>query len=85
MAFLRPVRSVLAFLTVLPTGDDKGHDIHDVAKNMYLFPVAGIVIGAIVGAMAFGISSFLHPLIVGLLVTGALYFRRSERIFADVS
>ncbi len=70
MAFLRPVQSVLAFLTVLPAGKD--HDIRYVASNMYLFPVAGIVIGAIVGAMAFGISPYLHPLVVGLLVTGAL-------------
>jgi adenosylcobinamide-GDP ribazoletransferase len=63
------VQSVLAFLTILPAGRD--HDIRYVAKNMYLFPVAGLVVGAIVGAMAFGISAFLHPLIVGLLVTGA--------------
>ncbi|HKU50647.1 MAG TPA: adenosylcobinamide-GDP ribazoletransferase [Nitrososphaera sp.] len=71
MAFLRPVQAVLAFLTVLPAGKEQ-HDIYYVAKKMYHFPAAGIVIGAIVGAMAFGVSPFLHPLIVGLLVTGAL-------------
>ncbi|MEW6603131.1 MAG: adenosylcobinamide-GDP ribazoletransferase [Thermoproteota archaeon] len=71
MAFLEPVQSVLAFLTILPAGK-QSHDIHYVAKNMYLFPVAGLVIGAIIGAMAFGISPFLHPLLVGLLVTGEL-------------
>ncbi|MGI0025684.1 MAG: adenosylcobinamide-GDP ribazoletransferase, partial [Nitrososphaera sp.] len=70
MAFLRPVQSVLGFLTILPAG--KGDDIRYVASNMFLFPVVGIVIGAIVGAMAFGISPFLHPLIIGLLVAGAL-------------
>ena len=69
MAFLRPLQSVLGFLTILPAG--KEHDIRFVASNMYLFPVAGIAIGAIVGAMAFGISPYLHPLIIGLLVTGA--------------
>jgi adenosylcobinamide-GDP ribazoletransferase len=68
---LRPVQSVLAFLTILPSGK-QSHDIHYVARNMHLFPVAGLVIGAIIGAMAFGISPFLHPLLVGLLVTGAL-------------
>jgi len=62
---------VLAFLTILPA-DRQSHDLHYVARNMYLFPVAGLVIGAIIGAMAFGISPFLHPLLVGLLVTGAL-------------
>ncbi|HXG07241.1 MAG TPA: adenosylcobinamide-GDP ribazoletransferase [Nitrososphaera sp.] len=71
MAYLRPVQSILAFLTILPAGK-QSHDIHYVAKNMYLFPVAGLVIGAIIGGMAFGISLFLHPLLVGLLVTGAL-------------
>lgn len=69
MASLRPLQSVLAFLTILPAGKD--HDIRYVAKNMYLFPVAGLIVGSIVGAMAFGISPYLHPLIVGLLVTGA--------------
>jgi adenosylcobinamide-GDP ribazoletransferase len=69
LASLRPLQSVLAFLTILPAGKD--HDIRYVARNMYLFPVAGLIVGSIVGAMAFGISPYLHPLIVGLLVTGA--------------
>ena len=72
MEFLRPVQSVLAFLTILPSGE-RNHDISYVAKNMHLFPIVGLAIGAIVGAMAFGISVVgLHPLLVGLLVTGAL-------------
>lgn len=72
MASLKPVQSVLAFLTILPAADKQNHDIHYVARNMYLFPVAGAIIGALIGVMAFGISPFLHPLLVGLLVTGAL-------------
>jgi adenosylcobinamide-GDP ribazoletransferase len=71
LAFLKPIGSVLAFLTILPVGK-QNHDIYYVAKNMYLFPVAGLVIGAIIGAMALGISNFLHPLLIGFLVTGAL-------------
>jgi adenosylcobinamide-GDP ribazoletransferase len=71
LVFLKPVQSVLSFLTILPAGKGE-HDIHYVAKNMYLFPVAGAVIGIIIGAMAFGISIFLHPLLVGLVVAGAL-------------
>ena len=69
MVFLRPLQAVLGFLSVLPAGGE--HDIRYVAKNMHLFPVAGIVIGAIIGAMAFGISPYLHPLIIGLLVAGS--------------
>jgi adenosylcobinamide-GDP ribazoletransferase len=71
LASLKPLQSVIAFLTILPSGR-QNHDIHYVAKNMYLFPIAGLVVGSIVGAMAFGISPFLHPLLVGLLVTGTL-------------
>lgn len=71
MAFLRPVQSVLAFLTILPSGRGE-HDIHYIARNMYLFPLAGAAIGIIVGAMAFGTSLFLPPLMVGLLAAGAL-------------
>lgn len=72
MAFLKPVQSVLSFLTILPAG--KGdHDIRYIANNMHLFPVAGLILGAIVGAMALGISiAGLHPLLVGLLVAGSL-------------
>ena len=71
MAFLKPIGSVLAFLTILPV-DKQNHDIYYVAGKMYLFPVAGLIIGAIVGAIALGISNFLHPLLTGFLVTGAL-------------
>jgi adenosylcobinamide-GDP ribazoletransferase len=70
LASLRPIQSVLAFLTIIPAG--KVHDIHYVARNMYLFPLAGVVIGGIVGSMAFGISPFLNPLLVGLIVAGSL-------------
>ncbi|WP_337861543.1 adenosylcobinamide-GDP ribazoletransferase [Nitrososphaera sp.] len=79
MASLRPVQSVLAFLTILPiAGVEKGggrhldYDIHYIARNMYLFPLAGAVIGVIIGGMAYGTSLFLPPLMVGLLVAGAL-------------
>jgi adenosylcobinamide-GDP ribazoletransferase len=68
---LKPIQSVLAFLTILPVGK-QNQDIYYIAKNMYLFPVAGLVIGSIIGAMALGISNFLHPLLIGFLVTGGL-------------
>jgi adenosylcobinamide-GDP ribazoletransferase len=71
LASLKPIQSVLAFLTILPVGK-QNQDIYYIAKNMYLFPVAGLVIGSIIGAMALGISNFLHPLLIGFLVTGAL-------------
>src|SRR5690348_18317958 len=39
---------------------------------MYLFPIAGVVIGLIVGGAGYSLSLFVQPLIVGLLLTGAL-------------
>jgi adenosylcobinamide-GDP ribazoletransferase len=71
LAFLKPVQSVLAFLTILPVGK-QNQDIYYIARNMYLFPAAGLIIGSIIGAMALGVSNFLHPLLTGLLVAGAL-------------
>lgn len=78
MSLLSPVKSVIAFLSILPVSrsnskaGDSVHDIYYVAKNMYLFPVAAAVIGVIVGAAGYGASLFLHPLIVGLIVTSLL-------------
>lgn len=71
MASLKPIQSVLAFLTILPVGK-QNQDIYYIAKNMFLFPVAGLIIGSIIGTMALGVSNFLHPLLIGFLVTGAL-------------
>jgi adenosylcobinamide-GDP ribazoletransferase len=71
LASLKPIQSVLAFLTILPVGK-QNQDIYYIAKNMFLFPVAGLIIGSIIGAMALGVSNFLHPLLIGFLVTGAL-------------
>lgn len=74
MAFLKPIQSVISFLTIIPAGkgDHHHYDIQYIAKNMYLFPVVGAVIGVIIGGMAYGISPFVHPLLVGLLVSSAL-------------
>lgn len=67
---LKAINSVISFLTIIPS--TKNVELDTVAKNMYLFPVAGAVIGLIVGAAGFGLSLFLEPLIVGLLLTGSI-------------
>ena len=61
--------SVFSFLTIIPVGNS---DLQTSAKHMYLFPVIGIVIGLIIGFMGWGMSLFLEPLIVGLLVAAGL-------------
>ena len=66
---LREISSVFSFLTIIPANNC---DIETVAKYMYIFPIVGILIGLLVGSFAIGLSLFLDPLIVSLLVVGAL-------------
>jgi len=66
----KAINSVISFLTIIPS--TKNVELDTAAKNMYLFPIAGAVIGLIVGAAGFGLSLFLEPLIVGLLLTGSI-------------
>jgi len=63
------ISSVISFLTIIPS---KNGELETVAKNMYLFPIAGAVIGLIIGAVGYGLSLFIQPLITGLILTGAL-------------
>ncbi|MBM3905667.1 MAG: adenosylcobinamide-GDP ribazoletransferase [Thaumarchaeota archaeon] len=65
----RQAGSVFSFLTIIPAGNS---DLQTVAKHMYLFPVIGIAIGLLLGAAGWGMSFFLEPLVVGLLVTAGL-------------
>jgi adenosylcobinamide-GDP ribazoletransferase len=63
------VSSVVSFLTIIPS---KNSELETVAKNMHLFPLAGALIGLMIGAVGYGLSLFIQPLITGLILTGAL-------------
>ncbi len=63
------ITSVISFLTIIPS---KSADLDTVAKNMYLFPIVGALIGLVIGGAGYGLSSYVQPLIVGLVLTGAL-------------
>ena len=65
----RRAGSVFSFLTIVPVGNS---DLQTIARHMYLFPLVGIAIGLMVGSVAYGLSFFLEPLVVGLLITGML-------------
>jgi len=39
---------------------------------MYVFPIVGIVIGLLIGSFGFGLSFFLDPLLVSLLVVSSI-------------
>ena len=62
------ISSVVSFLTIIPS---KNSELETVARNMYLFPIAGALIGIVIGAVGYGLSSFLQPFITGLILTGA--------------
>ena len=66
---LKEIGSVFSFLTIIPTSNS---NLETIAKYMYLFPIVGIAIGLIVGSIGFGLSLFLDPLIVSLLVVVSL-------------
>ena len=44
----------------------------NIAKYMYVFPIVGIAIGLLVGSFGFGLSFFLDPLLVSLLVVASI-------------
>ncbi|MGQ0795303.1 MAG: adenosylcobinamide-GDP ribazoletransferase [Nitrosopumilaceae archaeon] len=67
---LKVISYIISFLTILPSA--KNVELDAVAKNMYLFPIAGAIIGLIIGTAGFGLSAFVDPFIVGLLLTGSL-------------
>ena len=63
------ISSVISFLTIIPS---KNMELEVVAKNMYLFPIAGVLIGLIIGGTGYSLSLFLQPFIVGLLLTASI-------------
>ncbi|MGB9169648.1 MAG: adenosylcobinamide-GDP ribazoletransferase [Nitrososphaeraceae archaeon] len=64
--------SILSFLTIIPVTKKKGYDISYIAKNMYLFPIAGFIIGLGVGSLAFILYDHSQDLMLGMIVTIAL-------------
>lgn len=63
------ILSVVSFLTIIPS---KNTELEIIARNMYLFPIAGAVIGLLIGVAGYGLSFFIQPLVTGLILTGAL-------------
>ena len=66
---LKEISSVFSFLTIIPSNNT---NLETVARYMYIFPIIGIAIGLIIGSIGFGLSFFLDPLIVSLLVVGSI-------------
>ena len=68
----RSIQTIISFLTIIPTTKSSCNDIYYIARNMYLFPLVGAMIGLLVGILAYGISYYIQSLLTGLIVTGVL-------------
>ena len=66
---LKEIGSVFSFLTIFPSSNAT---LENIAKYMYIFPVVGIAIGLLVGSFGYGLSFFLDPLLVSLLVVASI-------------
>jgi len=66
---LKEVSSVFSFLTIIPSNNT---NLETVAKYMHVFPIIGIGIGLLIASIGFGLSFFLEPLIVALLVVASI-------------
>ena len=65
----KEIGSVFSFLTIFPSTNAS---LNNVAKYMFMFPVVGIAIGLLIGLLGFGLSLFLEPLLVSLLVVASI-------------
>ena len=66
---LKEISSVFSFLTIIPSNNT---DLGTVARYMHVFPIIGIGIGLLIASIGFGLSFFLEPLIVALLVVASI-------------
>ena len=65
----KEIGSVFSFLTIFPSTNAS---LDNIAKYMFMFPIVGIAIGLLVGSLGFGLSFFLEPLLVSLLVVASI-------------
>jgi adenosylcobinamide-GDP ribazoletransferase len=69
---IKSIQATIAFLTIIPGPKSYINDLNSVANAMHLFPVAGLLIGAIIGGFAYMIWPYLQPLTIGFIVTTAI-------------
>ncbi|HEX7258664.1 MAG TPA: adenosylcobinamide-GDP ribazoletransferase [Nitrososphaeraceae archaeon] len=61
--------SVFSFLTIIPI---KTYDLKYVAKNMYLFPLVGLIIGIAIGFLSSLIFAYLPSFVLGFIITATI-------------
>ena len=66
----KSMQAIISFLTIIPVPKSSIIDINSIANKMHFFPLAGAMIGSLIGGLAYGISFYLQPPLIGFLVTG---------------
>ncbi len=61
--------SAFSFLTIIPI---KTYDLIYVAKNMYLFPLVGLIVGIAIGVLSFLLFSYLQSFMLGFIITATI-------------
>jgi len=64
--------AALRFLTVFPIPGPWGHAQEDLAGSVPCFPLVGLLLGGLAGALALGLSRVLSPLLASVVVVIAL-------------
>jgi len=65
---LRGLKSIIAFLTIIPVGKD--NSLEDMGNYMPLFPLVGLLIGLLSGIFSWSLLHLIPSLIVGVLTLG---------------
>ncbi|MEM2873643.1 MAG: adenosylcobinamide-GDP ribazoletransferase [Nitrososphaerales archaeon] len=68
MKIIRGLKSIIAFLTIIPVGKD--NSLEDMGNYMPLFPLVGLFIGLLSGIFAWSLLHLIPSLIVGILTLG---------------
>ncbi|MDP8915551.1 MAG: adenosylcobinamide-GDP ribazoletransferase, partial [Thermoproteota archaeon] len=69
----KELKGAISFLSVIPISRmSSSVDLNNIALGMHFFPLVGAIIGFAVGALAFIISMYFSPLVVGFIVVFAL-------------
>ena len=64
----KSILSVLSFLTIIPMPRACNFDLATIAKNMYFFPLCGVIIGIMVGLVALLSSTVLPHYIASFII-----------------
>jgi len=71
---IRAVIEIISFLTIIPVSKffSKNNDLENISKNMYLFPIVGLIIGILSIPIVIISFYFFNHLIAGFLITSFL-------------